>query len=393
MLLTPPVGYTDLGWFLSKRDLDRLAQNVQFNNTPAGPCYLEFHITNRCNSCCYFCNQSLSRSDRKELPVAEFEKIVAECTSSGLKIVRLSGGGEPTVHKGILKILDILRKHNIALARFDTNGICLTPELSQKLIEHDLGTLHFSLQAPTSRSWARSTHLSSRGFDRVLNNMATFLEYDDKKKVRVYASIALDEFTIDLLSEAIQLGHEFGIAMHFHSITSYKYSAVFLQKLAKFIRLSEMESARPEFAEYIPTLQRIYAEIDAQLNVSHNQIGLIPPQWSICAAPWVGAVIKPNGDLYQCCACQGPVLGNVLRDGMRHAWHGVTFERFRSEMHRVFVSQSKELWQKENSPNLVPPMCFQYCPVRKSMFCHPYFEPESKTKQMISSGVDPEKEL
>ena len=367
--------YSDLTEFLPKTDLERIAQNMKSNQAPSGPCYLEFHITNRCNSVCYFCNQRFLRKDNLELSLSQLKRILADCHRRGLKMVRLSGGGEPTVHPRILEILALLQKYEIRITRFDTNGILLNKKLSQKLVEHRLGILHLSLQAPTPDSWSKVTGLPANVFDKVMKNLAEFLEIDVNRDTQVYASIALDETTVRLVDEALELGDHFGIGISLHTINSHKYSERFHRNLKNVLKETQKKSGDPRSDALMANLLMAQAETNVACLVNPSPPKTFSNVWPICSAPWVGALVKPNGDLYQCCAYQVLVLGNLLRESMEKNWRNSNFERLRAEMHGIFLRKGEEETAEGLALQILPEVCFQNCPVRTSMFRHPHFDP------------------
>lgn len=363
------VGRSDLCHFLGSVDLERIACNVRANITPPGPSYVEFHLTNRCNSSCYFCNQRQFRGTQDEIESGAFEALLSQFRDSGLKLVRLSGGGEPTIHSKIGRILDVLAKYDIAVARFDTNGIYFPRWLAEKLIALRLRTLHVSLQAPEPRSWARATGLPPSKFDAVLRNIAMFRTLDDgSPNVRVYISIALDEMTIGLVDHILEIEDHFGVEVDLHVLNSYVYTSDLLEKVDQSLGslLNHPEGRGSE--RKMGKLARIRAQLQSNVQgpeVSHGRRNLA--DWPICVSPWAGALMKPDGALMPCCAGQVG-FGNALQEGVQGAWHNAAFGQFRAEMHRVFL-QHEEICESL----LLPPSCFSDCPVRLSMFEHPAF--------------------
>jgi MoaA/NifB/PqqE/SkfB family radical SAM enzyme len=354
---------SDLSLFLGKAGLERLAGQIRSNVAPPGPCFVEFHITNRCNASCYFCNQQTFRAGEDEIPVELFEKLLVEFRKSGLKFVRLSGGGEPTVHSGIARILDLLDKYEIAIARFDSNGIALSKELARKLIALKLGTLHISLQAPERQAWAAATGLRPGGFDAVMRNLSMFQDLNAARSVRVLATVAADRTTLGLLDEALRIEERLGIRVHMHPLNSHPYSGDFFQDLGGAVTRI---AARPRNSGRSRQLEDL-------LRIPHPAVAPLPVRWPVCAAPWAGALVKPGGGLFLCCAWQAP-FGDVLQEGVGPAWRGANFARFRSEMHRVFLGGASPSGPAGGQSRLLPASCFRACPIRASIFRHPAFD-------------------
>lgn len=85
------------------------------------PIHLQLIPTNRCNGNCSWC--SCSEVDRSvELKTDEILEILHYFKARGTKAITITGGGEPTLHQGLLEIVRICRDLNISVGLV-TNGL------------------------------------------------------------------------------------------------------------------------------------------------------------------------------------------------------------------------------------------------------------------------------
>ncbi len=83
------------------------------------PRYIQLYPTLNCNLTCSFCfNRGINL--QSDINVYDFEKIVSTLSDYGVESVDMLGG-EPTLHQGLPKIIDIITKYNI-VTTISTNG-------------------------------------------------------------------------------------------------------------------------------------------------------------------------------------------------------------------------------------------------------------------------------
>lgn len=301
------------------------------------PKYVEFHLTDLCNSHCYFCNQVSLRTGNKSIDYQLFKRTLNNLKKQGLLAIRLSGGGEPTVYPKILEVVKYVQQLNISLLRFDTNGINLSPELCKKLLDCDLNILHISLQAPSSQLWGDITQRDSKDFLRILGNIECFLKLDIYRLTKVYASFVVDEKTYECIPSMSKLCNDLGIGINVHYLNCHQYTGDFKNAV-------------------IPKVNKILSNL--QLRPDRE----IP---NFCGAPWMALLIKANGDVYPCCALQDKlfIMGNILSSDIVDIWNGQKYQNFRL----------KFMGFNDNESMLItnPNFCDKKCPVNEGIMSVP----------------------
>lgn len=325
---------SDMMFVLRPADLPQLARDIRCGQVGHEPYYLELHLTDRCNSRCYFCNQqSRRRGAAAELALADVKRLVSRMARAGLRAVRLSGGGEPSLHPQVLNVLQLIRGLGVTLARFDTNGILLTPSLSHQLVQSGLKQLHLSLQAPTPDTWAAVSKRRASDFHRVIENLRQFIRTDRARRTDIYASFIMDQVTLDQVDAMIGLCKDLAIGYAIHELNSHTYAEDFLSAGLPRMkeRIARLED--PHFFEYAPS-PNDPPDASSFHERGRKRAGLE----SACLAPWVGVLIRPCGDVYLCCALTGTrhILGNIFAQDLKDIWHGAAFERVRQEAKHLF---------------------------------------------------------
>ena len=113
-------------------------------NPPLGivsrfPPHLDIEVSTYCNMVCPMCPRRIERFKRRVkqqfMEKDVFEKIIEESARKKLFSARLSLRGEPFMHPQIFEYIELAKKSGIKELSLLTNGLLLTPEKFEKLIE------------------------------------------------------------------------------------------------------------------------------------------------------------------------------------------------------------------------------------------------------------------
>jgi MoaA/NifB/PqqE/SkfB family radical SAM enzyme len=102
---------------------------------------LNIEIFGGCNYRCFMCPQTQGREQSflKQLPYDVFKKIIIDALQYNPEAVSFHGGGEPTLHSDLVKMVEFVSKKNLSTLFF-TNGSRLTGALFEQLIDVGLNT-------------------------------------------------------------------------------------------------------------------------------------------------------------------------------------------------------------------------------------------------------------
>src|SRR5687768_5439744 len=159
------------GWAEVSRERKReIIDAIVANKPTQGPVHAELDLTDRCNVACYFCNQQDLRT-KDSIPLPKLTDLIDELASTGLKSVRLSGGGDPLFHKDVLKVMDHLESRGVIVDNLTTNGLALNTEVATRLVNNKAREVIFSLNAVDAADYARMMQVKPALFDKILDNI------------------------------------------------------------------------------------------------------------------------------------------------------------------------------------------------------------------------------
>jgi len=153
---------------------DRIEEIVK-GNMPA-PVVLHIYPTNTCSNNCAFCIMKDERSRYKgHLQKHTLFKTLDDAQKYDIKLIHLSGGGEPLLHPDINEYLQRSKRYPARIA-LSTNGQFLRPEHCEN-IHH----IRISLNCSEADMYQQIT--GNDCFDRVLSNVESLLKYRNEKSI------------------------------------------------------------------------------------------------------------------------------------------------------------------------------------------------------------------
>lgn len=324
-----------------------------------GPVHVELDVTDRCNVACYFCNQMDVRT-KEQLPLEHVRRLVDELAEGGLKSVRLSGGGDPLMHREIGAILDHLASRGVVVDNLTTNGALLSAEIARRLVASRAREVVFSLNAADASDYRRMMAVRPETFDRVLENVRGLLATRGNGTFpSIVVQFLLDRENAVRLPEMVALGGSLGVDR----------IAVGLVLEIPNDRIAEGVRLLPEDAERMRRPLELALGLDREAR--RLQIDFPYPSWNVmlgeikrmvgyaeglpafptapsfreenghCFFGWYTATVRGNGDMYPCCLLMSPdypPLGNALEGKFSAHWNGPAFTRMRREMREVFLA-------------------------------------------------------
>lgn len=158
------------------------------------PYIFEIETTNYCNAKCIFCHNKNLERKRCFVNLQNLEKFVSEVYAENKnnwfynnieskqypKFV-LGGLGEPLLHPQIFDIVKMIKKYGFVVELI-TNGIALTKQKAQGLIDAKLDYLSISLHSLNAEVYKSITQVD---LEIVKNNLDNSLELLDKSDIKV----------------------------------------------------------------------------------------------------------------------------------------------------------------------------------------------------------------
>jgi len=351
------------GWAEVSRERKReIIEAIRDNKPTRGPVHAELDLTDRCNVACYFCNQQDLRT-KESIPLPKLTDLIDELAETGLKSVRLSGGGDPLFHRDVIPTLDHLASRNVIVDNVTTNGVALTNEVATRLVNGKAREVIFSLNAVDAADYSRMMMVKPALFEKVLTNIRNLVAVRGDS---IYPSIVI-QFLIDKnnyhrLVEMYELGRSLGPdRVAINAVLEIPQNRIDYSML---LSLDDNVHAEPLVEEIlrrdkdagILQIDFPYPQWNVMLQRARERVGTVPhnsyPTASSfkqenggCFFAWYTAAITGNGDIRPCCLLLNPgmkPLGNI-HDTPKFAdhWNGPAFAKMRDEMREVLLTKHK----------------------------------------------------
>ncbi|HEY0141261.1 MAG TPA: radical SAM protein [Thermoanaerobaculia bacterium] len=365
------------GWAEVSRERKREIINAIVANEPTrGPVHAELDLTDRCNVACYFCNQQDLRT-KEAIPLPKLQSLVDEMAGSGLKSVRLSGGGDPLFHRDVVGLLDHLAARNVIVDNVTTNAVALTEEIARHLVANKAREVVVSLNAADRDDYARMMKVKPALFDKVVENVQRLMAIrGEAMHPGVVVQFLVDRRNLERAVDMYDVGRRMGVdRIAFNAVLEIPRD-----RIDEDLLLQDDDAARAE-----PVLRELLRR-DAEAGLL--QIDFPFPQWNDvltklraelavpeenalakstafrednggCFFAWYTAAITGNGDIRPCCLLLNPdvkPLGNVHETAtFAEQWNGPAFATMRSEMREVLLMKSRVHYSKRKFEVLEEP--------------------------------------
>ncbi len=277
----------------------RLADSVPL----ATPFSLQIFPVYGCNLACRYCLHSLPASERgfvSSKAVMDYEiyqKCIDDLTAfpEKLKMLRFAGTGEPLLHPRLADMIAYAKERRVAESSdVVTNGIALTPEMSEAFVKAGLDRIRFSIQGLDDSAYASCREKGV--FKRLVDNISYLFHHRGNTKVYVkIIDCALPEHGEEAFLEI------------FGDISDY-------------IAVEHL----------IPAVDKIdYTKIGA---TELTQNGVKVAEAEVCPQPFYMLQLNPDGKVVSCCAMETAFeAGDVWEESLFDIWNGEKLRQFRRQ--------------------------------------------------------------
>ncbi len=287
------------GW---RRATSRVSDRVQ--SLPI----LALSVHSACNCRCVMCDIWKANTEKREISVAVLERHLDAIQKLHVQRVMLTGG-EPLLHSNLWAFCERLRRQGIRLTLV-TTGLLIEPH-AQRIAEL-VDDVVVSIDGP------RETHDRIRrvrgGFDRLARGVAALRAQSSQPTI--VARSVLQKSNCTVVDDTIRAVHTIGVdRLSFlgADVTSTAFNRAEPWPAA---RQQEIALTRDDLPLYAAAINRAGASCQAQIASGFLQDG-IGGLWRIhqhyaaavgmgeaprvrCNAPWVSAVVEPNGTVRPC---------------------------------------------------------------------------------------------
>ena len=262
-----------------------------------------------CNLKCYYCSQGKKREDLikegfefKLMDYDIFLKFAEQLKQfpEKLKLLFVSGMGEPLVHQRLPEMIRHLRDLDVAeRLEIFSNGLLLTNDLSEKLADAGLTKLRVSLQGLNSKKY-KEVAGADVDFNDLRDKLAYF--YSVRKQCTLY---------IKVIDSALEPGEEDLFYEMFRDVSD------------------EM------FVERFVPYQLTMGDYDHEASVLTTVYGDTILEADVCPEPFFNWQVDLYGNIYPCCPLGLPKsfsVGNVNESTIVEMWNGDKARQLRLQL-------------------------------------------------------------
>lgn len=274
--------------------LDVLAE-IKAGNKPA-PVNVEIDLSNRCNLQCAGCHMTQTH-DNALMDTKLILDVLGQLKQAGVKSVTWSGGGEPTLHPDIVKIIEACELDQ----GIYTNGTNLSIELI-KTLKRKMKWVYISLDRNTREGFME--YKGADKFQRVITAAQLLVEAEGDATIGI--GFLLDATNYKNVPDMI------GLALH-------KIGADYVQ----FRPLVTPGTDRSWVTQALEVIGdkggKVIVDRDRFLRYQNwNSHG-----YSDCYWAQIQTVITPDGNVWACCnrrSLDGSSIGNLNEDPFELIW-------------------------------------------------------------------------
>jgi MoaA/NifB/PqqE/SkfB family radical SAM enzyme len=203
----------------------------------------------------------------------------------------------------------------------DTNGVCLTAAVSERLCRMRIVSLNISLDAAREETFKR-VRKGAPPLCEVVENVARLLHAraGADADFKVSLSFTLMRSTLKEWPEFLRMGARLGV------------DSVLARHLEAYTAEMEQESLWHDQAAFNDARREI-AALAEMLGITSAMpapfSGIARTGRRLCTVPWHAAVVLGNGDVAACCV-PGLVMGNLNETSMQEIWNGPLYRELRA---------------------------------------------------------------
>lgn len=267
-----------------------------------------------CNHNCMGCDYSEQNKLKVSYTTQQFSNLIDQLHQIDIKALEFCGGGEPTLHPDLSKIIDQTVDYGIAFGLL-TNGTNLNEKLRKRLVLNG-SYCRVSIESATEETFNfyKSPSNENAGFHTVVANISKLVkerkECEPKSKLQVSMKFSVDKNNYKDVPKALSLGAKLGVDSVQFKLIRNMPSEIKDQKTIDWLyrQISLVQKGFPGL-RVVP---------DFSKSVLKTKCWLSPLQ----------VTIDPYGDAFICCYYRHRLdkhrLGNVFREGLKSLWFSQT---------------------------------------------------------------------
>ena len=317
-------------------------------------------VSNVCNIRCQMCATTFDPRFQKGSGYTGLMDILVldhlQPILPGLWRAYLMGNGEPLLNPHFLDFARRLKQHKAEI-QFNTNGMLLTPEISEELVAMGADAIAISMDGADADTF----NAIRRGadFDRVVANVKALnkiktQKHTDKPQLSM-AVVALKD-NYQQMPQLVQLAKDLGMG-HVH------VESLMWQDDPEYQTYYQEHSLENFRDNAIGIIQ------DARIKAKDLRIGFSSslledaiaekPKGIPCWEPWTTMFVTWQGEIHPCCGSEQK-MGNLLEQDIIDIWNSNAYQQLRRDMIQGKVSEGCRICIKNQRMKRVIPTFKQW---------------------------------
>lgn len=258
------------------------------------PEILKIETTSHCNARCPMCSHRFIDPKRlMDIPLKTVENLLDEA-SIWKASIQFSGIGEPTLYPHLVEVVKYCREKGMSCS-FNTNGMLMTPDLTEKLVKARLSSFLLAVDGRDKETYEKI---------RVGLDFET-VKYNIKEAWRICQSSRTKMRLLHVKTKENQHDIE--------NILKYWQSYAHQSTISVEVPLA---LGHPDAIEH------------------YNRHAKRRRKGSACRRPWDQLIVRANGDVPLCCTdlTDEHIMGNIYENKLLEAFNSPKFNSTRKRM-------------------------------------------------------------
>lgn len=313
------------------KHLKTLEEN--FKHVENAPVSIAIHPTNNCNANCPMCRYAgLNRAET--IPFHILNRTVEELGEIGVKSIILSGGGEPTIYRGLEHIIYRAGQSGLQIGLV-TNFIRVKGELIGAIAKN-CSWVRISLDAATSETYSKIHGTTPNVFHKVLTNIEILLS-ENNCKPTVGASMIVQKNNFREVNRFLDLCGKLGLDYaQFRPVQHESPTAPTIQKKILDLTAKERTELKHNIESYLKnSTDKIPSNLDSLIGLFSTLETLNKKDYNRCLSTYIVSSIGADSYVYPCCQVIGDSkfrIEKINRKTFAEIWRSRKYEKLRKEI-------------------------------------------------------------